>query len=199
MGLARAESGPRPGAALALLGTLLALGCDAGLEHLAAATGSASAGSGVESLEDEASARRVYYQFVDDRGRVHFVERLEAVPAAWRATMGYVELDVPPPLSPLEARLARDARGVRTGRAASAAPGATNVVLYSAEWCGACRKAKRHLDSRDVRYELRDVDDPRHLESLVETTGRKGIPVLLVDGRVVSGFNAARYDELLRL
>ena len=50
-----------------------------------------------------------------------------------------------------------------------------------------------------MSYELRDVDEPQNLQALVATTGRKGIPVLEVDGRVVTGFSARRYDELLRL
>jgi glutaredoxin len=197
MFLERAKATFRGGAAAAAMGApLVSLGCDAALERLASGTASAPSGSEVESLEDEGSARRLYYQFVDGGGRVHFVQRLDAVPAEWRETMGYVELDVPPPLSPLDARRARDSR---VSRAVATPRAGSSVVLYSAEWCGACRKAKRHLERRGVRYELRDVDQPENLQALVETTGRKGIPVLEVDGRVVSGFNAQRYDELLRI
>ncbi|MEZ4290684.1 MAG: hypothetical protein R3E53_09185 [Myxococcota bacterium] len=38
---------------------------------------------------------RVYYQFIDDRGQVQFVERLGDVPAAWRDRVGYVEMSQP--------------------------------------------------------------------------------------------------------
>lgn len=186
-----------------LLGVLLlSTGCDAVLDRLESLVGApttASSHGGITSLDDESHARRLYYQFVDDRGRVHFVQRLDAVPAAWRSTMGYVEMDVPPPLSPLDAQAARSrqaaSRASRAGRTAKA----SGVVLYSATWCGACRKAKKYLERKHVRYELRDVDDPANLELLLETTGRKGIPVLDVGGRIVTGFSPQSYDELLSI
>lgn len=184
-----------------LAAPLLWAGCEGVSERIAAETApdASRPRSDAVSLDDESSAKRLYYQFVDDRGRVHFVERLDAVPVAWRKTMGYVELDVPPPLSPLDAQRLRASRSRRAEPRAATSGGSARVVLYSAEWCGACRKAKRHLERRGVDYDLLDVDEPENLEALVETTGGKGIPVLEVDGRVVTGFSAERYDELLRI
>jgi hypothetical protein len=93
---------------------------------------------GWESLEDEGSATRLYYQFVDPRGQVRFVETLEDVPEALRAGVGFVKLDVAPPLSPGDAARVRQERRERSAstRIAAAAPG-SGIVLYSAEWCGA--------------------------------------------------------------
>jgi len=48
-----------------------------------------------------------------------------------------------------------------------------------------------------VKYEVRDIDEPRFAQELVQKTGQRGIPVIEVDGRVVTGFSAARYDELI--
>jgi glutaredoxin len=86
-------------------------------------------------------------------------------------------------------------KAVRT--VATREPSGPNIVLYSAAWCGACKKAKRHLARRGVDFEERDVDQPRYAEELRRKTGRKSIPVLDVDGRVVTGFNASTYDQLI--
>jgi glutaredoxin len=148
-------------------------------------------------------AKRLYYQFIDQRGRVAFVERLDDVPAAWRSKVGFVEMDSPPPLSPAMAeqtRKARYASNARPGpggeRVAARMP--STVVLYSADWCGWCKKAKRHLDGLGINYEIRDIDVPANLDDLVAKTGQRGIPVLDVGGRIVTGFSPDQYDELIR-
>ena len=102
-------------------------------------------------------SQRVYYQFVDDAGRVQFVERLADVPAAWHDRVGYVEMSQPPPLSPQEARRTWKLSASRTteiliaaanSRSTSAlgenAGQSGSVLLYSASWCGYCTKAKAH-------------------------------------------------------
>jgi glutaredoxin len=188
---------------------LLCLGCDAATDLAdrvleTAADGSAATSAqrpeGWESLEDEASAMRLYYQFVDAQRRVRFVERLEDVPEAQRASVGFVKMEAPPPLTPGDAARARQTRLASNGSPTTspAAPAGAEIVLYSAEWCGACRKAKRHLDRNGVAYQLRDIDQPGHAEELVRRTGARAIPVLEVEGRMITGFSTREYDALLR-
>jgi len=156
---------------------------------------------GWQSLEDEASATRLYYQFVDERGRVRFVERLEDVPEHSRAGVGFVKLDVPPPLTPGDAARARETQIARAGATQrvgfAASPSSPAVMLYSADWCGACRKAKRHLARRGVAYQERNVDDPAVAAELLRKTGSRSIPVIDVGGRVLTGFSAGSYDALI--
>lgn len=33
------------------------------------------------------------------------------------------------------------------------------VVVYGADWCKVCRKAKRWLDTREVSYQWRDIEE----------------------------------------
>jgi len=174
------------------------------------AASAAPAGSDLTSLGPGAETR-IYYQYIDDRGSVRFVERLQDVPEAWRDRVGYLELDSAPPLSPGEAQRVRDERYARAnpnrfGRAGSSA-GATSsamdrfdapsVLLYYADWCGYCKKAKRHLDDKNVEYELLNVDRPEIEQEMVQKTGQRGIPVIEVNGRIMKGYNAQRLDQLL--
>ena len=154
---------------------------------------------GWESIEGEAAATRLYYQFVDASRRVRFVERLEDVPEDRRADVGFVKLDVPPPLSPGDAARVRNARRQERagGSAGSAGPASARIVLYSAEWCGACRKAKRYMTRNGIDFELRDVDEPRFAEELRRKTGARAVPVIDVNGRVLTGFSPDDYDELI--
>jgi glutaredoxin len=172
-------------------------------------SGAKSAGSAdMESVGPEA-AKRIYYQFIDDRGRVQFVERLADVPAAWREQVGYVEMSQPPPLTPQEARKTWQ---ISTGRAteimlASASTTSIagagrdqreDVILYSASWCGYCTKARAHLDSEGIDYDLRDVDNDAIGRELREKTGRGGIPVLDFSGEILRGYSADAYDKAIR-
>ena len=154
-------------------------------------------GQGVSLGPDR--AKRLYYQFVDARGRVTFVERLADVPARWRDTVGFVEMDSPPPLSPAMAALERERRYAESPRARPVAEApASTPTLYAADWCGWCRKARQYLEGMGVRYDLRDIDLPENLDELLAKTGQRGIPVLDVGGRLVTGFSPERYEELLR-
>lgn len=151
-------------------------------------------------------AMRVYYQFIDDRGQVRFVERLTDVPSAWRDQVGYVEMDQAPPLTPEEARRSwkvseeRATEILAAARAAESAGGgaSSDVILYSADWCGYCTKARRHLDGAGVAYELRDVDIPAVATELREKTGRGGVPVLDFDGEILRGYSPSHYDRIIR-
>ena len=42
------------------------------------------------------------------------------------------------------------------------------------------------------------MDDPRVAEELLRKTGQRGIPVIDVDGRIISGFDPQSYDDLIR-
>jgi len=193
---------------LALL--VLFLACDAGRGgQSAAAPRDGEAGSATTAARDDVTERpaesdleslesgddvRIYYQYIDERSRVVFVERLSDVPEAWRSRVGFVEMDSPPPLSPGDARRSREAKYGAPTVAVAAGP---EVILYYADWCGYCHKAKRHLERLGVPFELRDVDVPSVREELIAKTGQKGIPVIEIDGRIMKGYSADGLDQML--
>ena len=161
----------------------------------------------MESIGGEAS-KRIYYQFIDDRGGVHFVERLAEVPSAWRDRVGFVEMDRPPPLTPAEARKAWTLSDAETTSILASLPTpslrgraggrqSASVVLYSATWCGYCTKARRHLDDEGIDYEIRDVDIQAVANELREKTGRGGVPVLDYDGQILRGYSAGQYRKAI--
>jgi len=156
---------------------------------------------GIASLGPDA-ARRLYYQFIDERGAVRFVERLDQVPPDWRDRVGYVEMDGPPPMSPDEAQRMRAIGGAGASAIALAATGSSgartsDVLLYYAEWCGYCRKTRAELDRRGVSFELRNIENAATLDELVRKTGQRGIPVVDVNGKILIGYDPQGLDRLL--
>jgi glutaredoxin len=77
------------------------------------------------------------------------------------------------------------------------------VVIYGAEWCGACHDAARYLRQKGIAYVEKDIEkDPaaaREMQVKLARTGlRSGsIPVIDVRGKVMVGFNAQEIDAAL--
>lgn len=79
-----------------------------------------------------------------------------------------------------------------------------DVIVYSADWCPFCTRAKSLLNAREIPFEEINVDRvPGFREKLVEMTGRMTVPQIMVDGKPVGGFDALaaldRNGELLAL
>ncbi|MDJ0865419.1 MAG: glutaredoxin family protein [Myxococcota bacterium] len=142
--------------------------------------------------------KTVYYSFVDENGSMRFVESLEQVPASQRAKAGRIEMEAnrPPP------RQRAQAPARQPWAAAAAAPferrGGREVIVYTAPWCGWCRKAMRWLDARQVPYDNRDIEaNPAWRDELVSKTGRTSIPVVEIDGELIRGYSEEAMERLL--
>lgn len=73
------------------------------------------------------------------------------------------------------------------------------VTVYSADWCGFCRMAKRYFDQLGVEFTERNVEsDPSAAVEAVEKSGQRGIPVIDIDGKIIIGFDRPAIDEALR-
>jgi mycoredoxin len=57
----------------------------------------------------------------------------------------------------------------------------SSITMYSADWCGDCRRSKRLLDSLDVKYSLIDVEaDLAASDKVMEINGgMRSIPVIV--------------------
>lgn len=57
----------------------------------------------------------------------------------------------------------------------------SNITMYSADWCGDCRRSKRLMDSLNVNYTIIDVEaDPSASEKVIEINGgQRSIPVIV--------------------
>ena len=57
----------------------------------------------------------------------------------------------------------------------------SQITMYSADWCGDCRRSKRLLDELQVEYTIIDVEaDPSASDKVIEINGgARSIPVIL--------------------
>lgn len=72
------------------------------------------------------------------------------------------------------------------------------VVVFTSPTCTYCRGVKSYLRQQRIRFKEVDVSrDQRAARDLVRKTGQMGVPVVLIGGRPVVGFNRPQIDKLL--
>lgn len=73
------------------------------------------------------------------------------------------------------------------------------VKIYSTPTCPYCKMAKEYLSSKKVSYQDIDVSrDQKAVEEMVKLSGQMGVPVIVVDGQIVKGFDKKKIDSLLK-
>lgn len=77
------------------------------------------------------------------------------------------------------------------------------VIIYGAEWCGACHDAARYLRGKGIAFVEKDVEkDSGAAREMQQKLARNGlhsgsIPVIDVRGHVMVGFNPHEVDDAL--
>ncbi len=73
----------------------------------------------------------------------------------------------------------------------------SEVIMYSTAWCGYCKKARVLLNMQGVKYKDFDIEKSSSAKAEMRSLGGQGVPVFLIQGEVVKGFNQARVLELI--
>ena len=75
------------------------------------------------------------------------------------------------------------------------------VKVYSFETCPWCDKVKKYLKSKNVEFEVRDIElDEEAAKECVAISGDTTVPVTTIDGKnYVLGFDKPKIDALLGL
>ena len=77
------------------------------------------------------------------------------------------------------------------------------ITVYTAPWCGDCRRAKQFLSERKVAFREVNVDEDDAASELVirVNNGKRKIPTVEVDGRYfnVSPFDPYKLSEELNI
>ena len=75
---------------------------------------------------------------------------------------------------------------------------AKTIAVYSTPTCPYCRQVKDYLKDKGVEFTDYNVaTDLETRNAMVQKSGQLGVPVIVVDDKVVIGFNRAKIDEML--
>jgi glutaredoxin 3 len=139
------------------------------------------------------------YSYTDSQGSAHMVRGLHKVPRPHRGRAISLSGGNAPVINRYESTVVLASRRTVTARQPDYNPNREEVTLFSASWCGACRKAKNFLDQEGVTYEERDIDlDPAAKNEVRRVLGSVRIPLLDINGQYVSGYDPKAIRRLLR-
>jgi len=74
-----------------------------------------------------------------------------------------------------------------------------DVTIYTTPSCQYCHMAKEYFKENGVEYKEHDVaQDVEARAEMVEKSGQMGVPVIVIDGEIVVGFDQGKIEELLQ-
>lgn len=70
------------------------------------------------------------------------------------------------------------------------------IIMFTSSTCPYCIAAKDYFKSKGITYEDKNVTtDPNAKKELMEQ-GYMGVPVIIVDGEALVGFDKEKLDEI---
>ena len=74
------------------------------------------------------------------------------------------------------------------------------IEIYTTPWCAYCKMAKEYFKKNGIAYTEHDVaEDPVKRQEMIDKTQQMGVPVIIIDGKIVIGFDREKIAELLNL
>lgn len=72
------------------------------------------------------------------------------------------------------------------------------VVIFSATWCGSCKKAKQYFRRKGIPFTEYDIERTNKAKRLYKNLGATGVPVILVGNKRMNGFTEAGFEHIYR-
>ncbi len=68
------------------------------------------------------------------------------------------------------------------------------LVMYSAEWCGVCTRAKSYMRQNNISFVERDIDKSSSAKKAYDRLGGTGVPIFIYGDQRMNGFSAGRIE-----
>lgn len=175
------------------------------------APGAADAGAPTLSL---VTADRTDLLFRYKKGEgIESATKIDEIPAEARAAVQVVDLALPPeargstafvqvfdlskpgPGGTFPGRLVARAALEEALRKASVAPAQAPVTIYTAAWCGVCKKAKEFMRTNGIAFVEKDIEKDAAAAAEIARKAQSagvsasGVPIFDVGGRILGGFD----------
>lgn len=75
--------------------------------------------------------------------------------------------------------------------------GLSRIIVYGAEYCSFCQRAKFLLEQSKSKFTYYDVEEDNKMDELLQLQGKynyRTIPMIIVDGKFIGG-----YSELYKM
>ena len=140
-----------------------------------------------------AAASAQVYRWTDPQGKTHYGDKPpeEMKDKAKEVKITAKSYDGPPQIDDWAAIIRRPAteatRGYDAGR----------LTLFSATWCGPCKRAKAHLAKNGISYRNVDIDESDENKAEFRAFGGGVIPLFILGNKRMRGFSAESLDQFV--
>jgi len=117
------------------------------------------------------------YKWVDANGKVYFSDQK---PASTEAEV--IKLDV---VTYTEVTYANSNADV-----------GVKVVMYSTDWCGYCKKARKYFRANNIPFIEYDIEKDGKAKRRYKEMGARGVPVILVGKKRMNGFSEGGFERI---
>jgi glutaredoxin len=121
------------------------------------------------------------YKWVDDKGNTHFTDN---PPKNTRTEEVKLKINTYSSVSitPLVERLGKKGK----------------VVMYTATWCGICKKAKSYFVKNNIPHVTYDVEKSSIGKRDYKSLRGSSVPIIILGKKRMNGFTVARFDSLYK-
>ncbi len=117
------------------------------------------------------------YKWTDQHGNVHFSDK-----ASTRYQAETLELKI----NTYES-VSYDTSSFDTGK---------NVVIYTTNSCGYCKKAKHYFNKQGIRFTEKNIETSASARAEYKKTGATGVPVIFVGKKRMNGFSETGFQKI---
>ncbi len=72
------------------------------------------------------------------------------------------------------------------------------VILLATQWCGYCRLTRQLLKDNGVKYVEFDIEKSTEGKRRYDEIGGRGVPILVIRGKVFEGYDEAEILALIK-
>ena len=125
------------------------------------------------------------YKWKDDDGKVHFGDKK---PANKKSENIQLKINTYKSVT-IDPAALKSTKKTNTNK---------NVTMYSAAWCGICKKAKKYFSKNNISYIEYDIDKDKAAKKRHKEMGATGVPVIFIGDKRMNGFSAASFERLYK-
>jgi len=122
------------------------------------------------------------YKWTDEYGRVYYTDKPPPEENAEKLDIKIRSFEGEPQVF--------DAKGILNSN--------SSVVMYSAEWCGVCKRAKKYMQKNNIAFKEMDIDKSSQAKREFKKLNGKGVPIILVGNQRMNGFSAVKLEAMLK-
>jgi len=127
------------------------------------------------------SAMAEIYKWVDADGNIQFSDTAPRGRAAEEVKLEINPISIP--------KVSVNPSGTATSR---------RVVIYTTDWCGYCKKAKKFMRKNKIAFTEYDIEKSARARREYQRLNGRGVPLIVVGDRTLSGFSPASLMALLK-